>query len=116
VTSISISFVAHDSDDPRRTLARPVRRRRDTEPGTPRALAEGSGIYENAARAARLMVEQQMRPVGTAVQFGGVTLRVERHDGAVAILLPDGTLLLGDDDQASDLVELLLGREPVLLP
>jgi hypothetical protein len=104
--------VSHDSDDPRRSLARPVRRRRDTEPGTPRAIAEGSGVHEATARAARLMVERQMRPVGTAVQFGGVTLRVERHDGAVAILLPDGTLLLGDEDQAGDLVALLLGRDP----
>lgn len=51
---------------------------------------------------------QQMR-AGQAISFGGHTLRIERHDGEVAIVLPDGTLLLGDDDQASELAELLTG-------
>jgi len=61
-----------------------------------------------------MMVEQQMRPVGRVVRFGSVTLRVERHDGAVAIVLPDGTLLLGDDEQARELVESLLDEEAEL--
>ncbi len=62
------------------------------------------------------MFDRQMRGVGRAVVFGGVTLRIERHDGAVAIVLPDGTLLLGDDDQASELVDVLLGHEDPLTP
>jgi hypothetical protein len=87
-------------------MARPVRRRRDTEPGTPRAIAEGSGVHDHAATMARAMVAAQMKR-GSAVTFGGQVLRIERHDGAVALVLPDGTLLIGDDDQASELADLL---------
>ena len=101
--------MGHDPDDPHGPFARPARRRRDTEPGTPRAIAEGSGVHVDAARIARAMVEQQMRS-GQAIRFGGYTLRIERHDGEVAIVLPDGTLLLGDDDDASALAELLTGE------
>jgi len=101
--------VAHDPDDPRRPpLTRPARRRADTEPGTPRALAEGSGIHEEAARLARAMVAARLRP-GRTIAFGGQIFKIERHDGAVALVLPDGTLLIGDDQQASALAELLTG-------
>ena len=55
------------------------------------------------------MVSAQMKP-GRAIAFGGQVLKIERHDGAVAIVLPDGTLLIGDDQQASELAELLTGK------
>jgi hypothetical protein len=102
----SIVCVGHDPDDPRRPLSQPARRRSDTEPGTPRAIAEGSGVHDRAAREARAMVAAQMRR-GTAVAFGGQILRIERHEGSVAIVLPDGTLLIGDDHQASVLADVL---------
>ena len=107
-TFVSIQVVGHDPDDPHGPLARPVRRRRDTEPGTPRALAEGSGVHIDPTRLARMMVEKEMRS-GQLVHFGGQPLRIERHEGSVAIVLPDGTLLVGDDDQASELAEILTG-------
>lgn len=90
-------------------MAQPMRRRRETEPGTPRAIAEGSGIHDHAARLARAMLSAQMKP-GKAIAFGGQVLKIERHDGVVAIVLPDGTLLLGDDQQASELAEMLTGK------
>src|SRR5262245_61839475 len=102
----SIVCVGHDSDDPRRPLARPARRRSDTEPGTPRAIAEGSGVHDRDAREARAMVAAQMKR-GTAVAFGGQILRIERHNGSVAIVLPDGTLLIGDETQATILADVL---------
>ena len=108
---VSIDLVGHDPDDPRRPFATPVRQRRATEPGTPRAIAEGSGVHVEAARAARAIAERQLRMSGRPVTFGGMTLRVERHNGAVAIVLPDGTLLLGDDDQASELAAMLTADE-----
>ncbi len=55
------------------------------------------------------MVAAQMKP-GRTIAFGGQVLKIERHDGAVAIVLPDGTLLIGDDQQASELAEVLTGK------
>ena len=107
----SIFLVGQDPNDPRRPVGRTQRRRRDTEPGTPRAIAEGSGIHDDAVRVARAMLHMQMR-AGRSISFGGHVFKIERHDGAVALVLPDGTLLIGDDDQAAALAEMLTTDEP----
>jgi hypothetical protein len=86
-----------------------LRRRADTEPGTPRAIAEGSGVHDEAAKVARAMLAIHMRP-GRAIAFGGQVFKIERHDGAVALVLPDGTLLIGDDQQANAMADMLTGN------
>jgi hypothetical protein len=54
------------------------------------------------------MLAVRMRP-GKAIAFGGQVFKIERHDGAVALVLPDGTLLIGDEQQANAMAEMLTG-------
>ena len=92
------------------------RRRRATEPSTPRAIAHGSGPLAAdeslRAGAAKRRVPSSSTPpregIGV-VRFGDDVIRIEYDGDTVRVVLPDGTQLVGTDAEACELGALLLG-------